>query len=390
MLIRLIENWKQSLDNKKFVEAVLMDFSKAFDCIPHERLIAKKHAYIFDIDSLKIFFSYLYGRKQNVKINNTYSVFQVLLSGVPQGSIIGPILFNIFINDLLLWIENAELHNFTDDSTISCTEKSPEELIKSLTSESEKVVQWFKENMMIVNPDKFQAVIIEGKIQQNKPSSIKINYININSENSVRLLGLEIYSKLNFDKHITQLCKKSADQLNAICRLKLFLNTDQRKILVNSFIYANYNYCPLVWHFCSKKSMNKIERIQYRALQFLHNDYDSDYNTLLKKSDKCSIEVRRLRTMALEVFKSLNDLNPSFMKTLFDKRNNTNRRKHDLIIHTRNSVTFGSNSLRCLGPHIWNTLPENIKEIISFENVKKSINNWYGPSCKCSLRYYKN
>ena len=89
----------------------------------------------------KIYFSYLNGRKQNVKINNTYSVLQVLLSGVPQGSTLGPILFNIFINDFLLWIENAELHNFTDCSTISCTEKSLEELIKSLTSESEKAVQ---------------------------------------------------------------------------------------------------------------------------------------------------------------------------------------------------------------------------------------------------------
>ena len=182
-----------------------MDLSKAFDCIPHNLLIAKMHAYGFKLDSLKIFFSYLQGRKQNVKINNTYSVFQVLLSGVPQESILGPILFNIFINDLLLWIENAELHNFTDDNTILCTEKSLEESIKSLTYASEKAVQWFKENMMLVNPDKFQAIIIDRKSQQDNPTSIKINVININSENGVRLLGLEIDSKLNFDKHITQL-----------------------------------------------------------------------------------------------------------------------------------------------------------------------------------------
>ena len=131
VLIRLIENWKQSLDNQKFVGAVLMGLSKAFDCIPHDLLIAKMHAYGFSIDSFKIFFSCLKGRKQNVKINNTYSVFQVLLSGVPQGSVLGPILLNIFINDLLLWIENAEVHNLADDNTISCTEKSLEELIKS-------------------------------------------------------------------------------------------------------------------------------------------------------------------------------------------------------------------------------------------------------------------
>ena len=79
------------------------------------------------------------------------------------------------------------------------------------------------------------------------------------------------------------------------------------------------------------------------------------------------MKVRRLRMMALEIFKGLNDLNPSFMKNLFNKRNNVIRRKRNLIIHTRNSVTFGRNSLRCLGPHIWNTPPEIIKEITSLK-----------------------
>ena len=164
---------------------------------------------------------------------------------------------------------------------------------------------------------------------------------------------------------MTQLCKKVSCHLNSLYRLKSFLKTNQRKILVKSFIYSNYNYCPLVWHFCSKKSVNKTERIQYRVLQFLQNDYDSDYNTLLKKSDKFSMEIRRLRPMALEIFKSLNDLNPSFMNILFNKRNNINRRKNDLIFFKQNTITFGSNSLRCLSPHIWNTLPENTKEITS-------------------------
>ena len=118
VLLRLLEEWKKHLDNKKIVAAVLMDSSKAFDCIPHDLLIAKMEAYGFDFNTLVFFYSYLKRRKQNVKINNIFSAFQVLLSGVPQGSILGPILFNIFMNDLFLWLEEASLHNFADDNIV--------------------------------------------------------------------------------------------------------------------------------------------------------------------------------------------------------------------------------------------------------------------------------
>ena len=138
VLLRLIENWKESLDSQKFVRTVLMELSQAFDCISHNLLMAKIYIYGFGNELLKIFFSYLKGRKENVKINNTYSAFQVLLYGVPQESVLSPILFNIFINDLLLRIENIELHNFACDNIVSYTKKSLEELIKSLTSKSEK------------------------------------------------------------------------------------------------------------------------------------------------------------------------------------------------------------------------------------------------------------
>ena len=385
VLIRLIESWKKSLDEKKFVGAVLMDLSKAFDSIPHDLLIAKMYAYGFSIDA--VFYSYLKRRKQNVSINNTHSIFQILLSGVPQGPILGPLLFNIFVNDLYLWITKTDLLNFSDDNTISAAGKTIEDLIYTLETESQKAIEWFKLNEMIVNPDKFQAIIVKknAKIKDSYP--LKINDQIINSENSVKLLGIEIDNKLSFDKHISTLSKKASNQLNAIGRIQKYMGFKEKEVLINSFVYSNFNYCPLVWHFCSSKSMNKI---QERALRILHNDLVSDCTGLLKKSGKATMTIKRLRCLALEIFKTLNNVNPNYMKEIFPKSTNLTHRPLDTKISQSNTTKFGINSLMILGPHIWNSLPKDIKEETNYEEFKDFINEWLGLKCKCNMCKFLN
>ena len=152
--------WKEALDKKKIVEAVLMDLSIAFDCFPHDLLIAKLDPYGFSEDSLVFFYSYLKLRKQNVKINNTYSAFDMLLPGVPQGSILGPILFNTFINDTFISIKISDLHNFGDDNTISSFANNIEEFLKTFRKKSsEGATDWFRSYSMIVNLGKFQHIV---------------------------------------------------------------------------------------------------------------------------------------------------------------------------------------------------------------------------------------
>ena len=121
-----------------------------------------------------LFYSYLKGRKQNVEINNT-RIFQILIWGLPQGFILGPILFNIFINDLLLWISNSELLNFADDNTICAAENTIDELISTLEKESQAVVDWFASNEMIVNLDKFQAIVVKRNNKMKGSYSLNIN-----------------------------------------------------------------------------------------------------------------------------------------------------------------------------------------------------------------------
>ena len=243
VFIRLIENWKQALDENFVVGTVLMDLSKAFDCIPHDLLIAKLYAYGFSEKSAVFLYSYLKRRKQSVKIDDILSTFQSLISGVPQGSILGPILFNIFLNDLLTTLENSEIYYFADDNTISSISKEKEALLKTLEKESEKAVDWFRRNNMIVNPEKFQSMILE-RFGNTDVHAVEIDDSKIETTNSVDLLGIYIDNKLTFDDHIFTLCNKASMQLNAIGRLKRYLGKKELEVIVNSFIYSNFSYCP--------------------------------------------------------------------------------------------------------------------------------------------------
>ena len=186
MILRLIEEWKEKLDKEFFAGAVLMDLSKAYDCIPHDLLIAKLNAYGFDRKSLILFHSYLTRTKQCVNVNNMHSTFQTLLSGVRRGSILGPLVFNIFINDLIGSIRKSSLYNFADDNTITAFEKDITLLKETLQNEAEIAIQWFKDNFMIVNPGKFQAMVKSRFGKMENIHEMYIENMKITSEHSVK------------------------------------------------------------------------------------------------------------------------------------------------------------------------------------------------------------
>ena len=161
VLIRLVEDWKSKLDNNFIVGTVLMDLSKAFDCIPHDLIIGKLHAYGFDENALVLVYSYLKKRSHSVRINNIYSPFQDIVSGIPQGSVLGPILFNFYINDLFFFIKQATMYNYADDNTLAYFSRSLPDLVKVLEKEAGNALFWLEQNEMIANPDKFHALFVK-------------------------------------------------------------------------------------------------------------------------------------------------------------------------------------------------------------------------------------
>ena len=234
VLIRLLEEWKKCLDNNYAVGGVLMDLSKAFDCVLHDLLIAKLDANGINENLLACLHSYLSSKKQCVGINNVTSDFETIISEVPQGSIVGPILFNCFFNDFFYFIEKASVHNFTDDNTLSMFEETIQNLIALLENESNTAIEWFQNNKMMVNSGKFQAFIIDIKKKCHTNETLKIRDKIIKALSSVKLLGVQIDEQLNFNLHISNICRSAANQLDALIRLKHFLDFEEKKILVTS------------------------------------------------------------------------------------------------------------------------------------------------------------
>ena len=197
VLSRLVEDWKAALENNHHVAAILMDLSKAFDCLPHQLVIAKLRAYGMSENASALILSYLSSRQQRVKLLNVKSEWACLQKGVPQGSIMGPLIFNVFMNDIYLSIVNTNLYNYADDNSMAAIGRTKLEVIQCLKLDAEIAIQWFKDNKMEANPSKFQYIMLNSSNE----APLVIENINIDPEQYVKLLGVYIDSNLNFTYH---------------------------------------------------------------------------------------------------------------------------------------------------------------------------------------------
>ena len=381
-LMVLIEKWKKCVDNGGAFGALLTDLSKAFDCLSHELLIAKLNAYGFDKKSLTLVYSYLSKRKQRVKINNSFSSWQRLSFGVPQGSILGPLLFNIYICDMFYFLENYDIANYADDTTPFSVKQNHDLVVEDLQNSSAILFKWLKDNYMKINTDKSHLIM-----SRNKSIVAKIDEFDIQSENQQELLGIVIDSNLTFEDHVSKICKKASQKLNALARVSSYMDIHKKKLLMKSFITSQFGYCPLIWMFHSRTLNKRINSIHERSLRITYSDKVSTFQELLEKDNSVSIHQRNLQILATEMFKVYKNISPELLNDIFEPKESCYRLRANSFFKTRKvtSVHHGTESLSFLGPKVWDLVPLDIKQSENIDIFKSKIKRLSFPECPCRL-----
>ena len=246
---------------------------------------------------------------------------------------------------------------------------------------------WFKLNSLEANPNEFQSMVLSPNAPKDNDLQIEVNDNVITATSTMKILGIHIDSKLNFNGHIAFLCTKAGRQLNVLQRMRGSLDYVSKMAIYDSFIISNFNYCPVVYMFTSKSSLNKLENIQKRALRFVCNDFVSNYSELLEKCGSQGVKRMTLRCMAIEAYKCVNNMNPQYLNELFTPKKCTYDLRDNFLLErpATRLTNYGLKSFKSYGAKIWNLLPATYKMGVSIDTFKNMIKTWSGPTCKCSV-----
>ena len=352
-LLVMVEKWKEALHKSGLGGELLTDLFKAFDCIKHDLLIAKLAAYESD-------FHYLNDRKQRTKIHNSYSSYAHIACGVPQGSILGLLLFSINIFYMFFEKYECDIASYADDNAPHTYDSDLCTVLSKLKNCRDSLFTWFKENHMKLDGGKCHLLVTPEK-----SVSINIHGSNIKNKQEQKLLGINFDSSLSFEGHITSLSKKATQKLHALARIVKYMDLPKRKALMKAFITSQVRHCSSIWMLHSRTLNKRINNIHERALRLTYKDKQSPYKELLEKDHSVTVHHKNLQDLVSEIFKIKNDLALDIMEYVFELKERPYNLRSESNHFTRRIVktTYcGLLSIKHLAPQIWELVPQSIRK----------------------------
>ena len=380
-LVSLTETVKNTLDNKRFGCGIFIDLQKAFDTVNHKILLSKLEHYGVRGCALEWFRSYLSDRKQYVSVNGSNSNLLSIACGVPQGSVLGPLLFLIYINDLPSSSKKLNFYLFADDTNIYCESSDLSNLIKIVNRELRSVKKWLDANKLSLNIDKTNYIIFHSS-SSSVPSDavVKIGKKHIKRVKFVKFLGLLLDEHLSWKYHLSELSKKLARTCGIFFRIRNLLPLDVLLCLYNALFLSFLQYGLIVWGGTYASYIEPIFKLQKKAVRAI--SFQSRLSPSLPifkdlKLLKLS-EIFELR-LSTFVFDSVNKTSPSCFHNFFLFNSSVHQystrqaSQGDLYLLRKNSSQYGLKSIRYLGAKLWNSLPVELRNAPSKVSFKTKM-----------------
>ena len=371
-LIEVIEDWTEALDQHNSIDTIYLDFQKAFDTVPHRRLLKKLQGYGITGSLFRWLESFLIGRKQKVVLNGEESDWTNVTSGIPQGSVLGPILFLIYINDLPD-VVNSIVKLFADDTKIYANVNTIENQ-ERLQEDINNLMEWSDSWQLKFNKSKCKHL----HLGRNTDTTYKIEGENIEKITEEKDLGVTIDSQLKFQKHIGIQVQKANKILGLIRRSFSYLDEEMFTTLYKSLVRPHLEYGSNVWSVVFKKDAIQLENVQRRATRLLPHIRHLSYSDRLKHLGIPTLQYRRQRADIIEVYKIMNDIDIADKAKLFPISAVTTTRGHHQKIfkrHSRTNIRKHSFANRIVD--LWNNLPAEVIRATSTNSFKSKINTFW-------------
>ena len=365
---------------------ILIDLQKAFDTIDHE-VFFKKLSYLrFSSKTIAWFKSYLSSRTFKVNINKVLSDAGDLTCGVPQGSILGPLIFLLYVNDMPQSVE-CDLYLYADDSCLVFQHKDVKEIEKQLNKDFSNLCEWFLDNKLSIHfgEDKTKSILFASKMKVKKLDKLDITYkgIKIKQHSKVEYLGCVLDETLNGESMALHILNKVNTKLKFLYRKNKFLSPALRRLLCNAIIQPHFDYACSAWfpnvNLALKK---KLQTTQNKCIRFCLQLGNRDHigAKQFEEINWLNINDRFEQCVSVSIFKYFSNNSPLYMSEIFYPARNrgmSTRNSLQKLTQPFRKTNQGQNSLSYIGPSVWNKLPEKIKKSSNLNTFKHEVKRYY-------------
>lgn len=375
-LLELIEEITNCIDKKMYAMGVFIDLKKAFDTIDHNLLLDKLERYGIRGVGLNWVSSYLSNRHQFVNIGMFNSSCLEITCGVPQGSVLGPKLFILYINDIVRVSKIMKFVLFADDTTIFCAGEDLQQLLKDITIEMEKLKRWFDRNKLSLNLDKTKSMLF-GNYNTNIQVEVIIDNIVIERVYENKFLGVILDYKISWKPHIKYISAKLARSIAVIGKTRQILDQKSLHTLYYSLVLPYLSYCVEVWGNTYRSNLQQLHILQKRAIRIINNAGYRDHtnNLFLKAHALKFMDLIEFRTAQI-MYKARNKLLPGNLQKMFlDREGGYNLRDKFNLKKIYARTTMKSMCISCCGVNLWNGLELELQQSLTIHQFKNIYKN---------------